>query len=1472
MKNRALVTGLCCIFFIFSFTQSFAGQKLLEDWNTTTVLDAAWGGSDVQDQNIYVSGGALHHHVRPYSTLITSNNLSILSSFPYSTANNLKGFQSKIRIESIGNISSAPGIAFAAAEFGGVYYNINATPTSIVGDISFFAHFGDRGNGLEAWYVLVRNDAPDYSSWTELATGVFPPPNGGWQTGTDYILAIAYDGSNSFTSTLGGRPTDISPVVGPERGNSAWWATKSIITNVKLNESFIGDPDAYAMHAVYDDVQIDTGSGLTLHDNFNAADESLSTLLWDSGTLVRQSTVTNGMVKVSLKTASGDTVVENGFRYTVGLPTEHQSTDILQADMKIEGNTMQSAARARVAIGGVFGNGKYTTAGNGNDGAIQFNANVEKKVNSSDYRVICNSFMEGENLNAEVEIMWEHVPALPDTWYTATLSKTGNTLYCQIAETSTGTVILSASKDVTTVAGISPIVPVGETRELFVRDIYAPAEVIGYYDNVYVKNAFRADVNQDGNINLTDAMLALQIITGNSPEIPRMAYGVDVDGDNKIGLAEAVYVLQVAAQLPGVCGNNVVDPGEDCDSSDFNGHTCKSQNFDSGFLQCNNDCTFNTESCDTCGNGTAHYTEPCDISDFHGRNCGYYGFDSGSLACTQECNIDISGCKYNPICGNGIVEGSEMCDNSNLNGIYCTDLGYDDGSLGCTANCTFNFQGCRYDAQPVCGNGIVETNEACDSSAPITSTCNDFGFDYGSLVCTNCKIDKKNCTVAVPVFGDGITDPGEECDTGVPIGLQCSDFGDFNSGSPICQNGKIDTSSCSKMPVCGNAVIEAGESCDSSVPTGLTCNNFGNFNSGAPVCQNCQIDTSSCRYTPPCGNGIVEVGETCDSAVPPGLNCTDFGFDGGMLSCQGCQLDKSACTYQSVCGDGVVEGSEVCDTTLSPAIKCSDFGNYDHGAPVCQNCQIDISDCKKSPVSVCPNGIVDQGEGCDPLLHAGLDCTSFGFEAGTVSCQNCQISTAGCSGSIPQPICNDGIVQGDEKCDGSNLNNMTCTSLGFAGGTLSCNQCQFNTVACLPKPVCPNGRAEGLEECDGSDLNNITCGSFGFSGGTLSCTQDCKWQTDECKYICGNGIVDPGEQCDGANFKDRTCNSEGYVSGTLYCNSDCTLDKSHCTKCGNGEIDGSEVCDKQNLGGITCENQGYLRGIPVCSQDCKTINLNACSNCGDGKADAHEQCDGDSFHGSRLDTCNDFAGYENGVISCNNDCTWNLNNCKIAECGNGQAGGGESCDGNDLNGHSCEKLGYGSGSVTCNKDCSLNTSACLINMCGDNIALGSEVCDGSDLNDNSCEKQGFTGGTLKCSNDCINLDTTNCNNNPVCGNGIIEQGEQCDGPLPAYTSCGNMGTIFASGTLRCNSDCTFNADSCCTYWQPQLGYWHTQCDTGLGYTRGYWGGWLAYRMCGNGGHITEWSPVFCWIGFPSESFNSASEAMGAWNQAHESYP
>lgn len=56
----------------------------------------------------------------------------------------------------------------------------------------------------------------------------------------------------------------------------------------------------------------------------------------------------------------------------------------------------------------------------------------------------------------------------------------------------------------------------------------------------------RGDMNNDGSVNLKDAIVVLQILSGMSPS---QSIYLDLDGDRRVGVGEAIYVLQFTAGL-----------------------------------------------------------------------------------------------------------------------------------------------------------------------------------------------------------------------------------------------------------------------------------------------------------------------------------------------------------------------------------------------------------------------------------------------------------------------------------------------------------------------------------------------------------------------------------------------------------------------------------------------------------------------------------------------------------------------------------------------------------------------------------------------------------------------------------------------------------------------------------------------------------------------------------------------------------
>lgn len=245
---------------------------------------------------------------------------------------------------------------------------------------------------------------------------------------------------------------------------------------------------------------------------------------------------------------------------------------------------------------------------------------------------------------------------------------------------------------------------------------------------------------------------------------------------------------------------------------------------------------------------------------------------------------------------------------------------------------------------------------------------------------------------------------------------------------------------------------------------------------------------------------------------------------------------------------------------------------------------------------------------------------------------------------------------------------------------------------------------------------------------------------------CGNGVLDDGEQCDGAA---PSCTSLGFTGGTAFCNQDCTLSTIGCTgssgSCGNGVIDAGEACDGTNLQGSTCTTYGFTGGTLRCATNCQ-LDFTACT--------------------------------ETSVV-----------------CGDGVVAGGEECDGTNLNGESCTSLGYDSGTLRC-ATCAFDTSRCVSTgpVCGNGLIESGEVCDGANVNGLSCISFGLSGGTLGCASDCLDYDYTGCAADPVCGDGILNGFEQCDGFDFGPDTCASAG--YVSGTLTCLSDCTIDYSGC----------------------------------------------------------------------------
>jgi cysteine-rich repeat protein len=210
--------------------------------------------------------------------------------------------------------------------------------------------------------------------------------------------------------------------------------------------------------------------------------------------------------------------------------------------------------------------------------------------------------------------------------------------------------------------------------------------------------------------------------------------------DVKEGKGRGKFVKIELPSKTAVCGNGIVEPGEECD--DGNTADCDG---------CSNACTI----VEGCGDGVVCGTEQCD--DGNTTSCDGCSspctIETGLLcgdgitnaACGEECDPPVPGrcdaqCHRIPYCGDGIVDPGEQCDDGNT--VDCD---------ACSNACT---------VPTGCGDGIVCGTEECD--------------DGDTTSCDGCSA---TCMVEAPVrCGDGIvsTDCGEQCDPPGPGNPECN--------------------------------------------------------------------------------------------------------------------------------------------------------------------------------------------------------------------------------------------------------------------------------------------------------------------------------------------------------------------------------------------------------------------------------------------------------------------------------------------------------------------------------------------------------------------------------------------------------------------------------------------------------------------------------------------------------------------------
>lgn len=312
----------------------------------------------------------------------------------------------------------------------------------------------------------------------------------------------------------------------------------------------------------------------------------------------------------------------------------------------------------------------------------------------------------------------------------------------------------------------------------------------------------------------------------------------------------------------------------------------------------------------------------------------------------------------------------------------------DDDSGGNSNNINVNDNE-NQNSQGVCGDGNVDSGEACDD-----------GASNSDSIAGACRTDCRE-----PWCGDSVTDPGEDCDDGNGVNTDgclsaCAGTddccvanvcGDGYQNQTIvggdlvemCDDGNtVDDAVCSAdcaqdMTLCGDGSVDQGEECDYG---------GGNSDTVPDACRrNC--------HPAFCGDGVLDTGESCDGSDLGTDTCENLsgeGFTSGTLSCTaGCTRDTSLCTE---CGDGVIEWNEVCDGTNFAGETCATQGEQ-YGALSCNpddDCLVlDTTGCYSydatdfSDTSITTNLNDISGTGADHFMVVGDEALLREYDSGT---------------------------------------------------------------------------------------------------------------------------------------------------------------------------------------------------------------------------------------------------------------------------------------------------------------------------------------------------------------------------------------------------------------------------------------------------------------------------------------------------------
>ncbi len=304
----------------------------------------------------------------------------------------------------------------------------------------------------------------------------------------------------------------------------------------------------------------------------------------------------------------------------------------------------------------------------------------------------------------------------------------------------------------------------------------------------------------------------------------KTTYGAEIStacGDNCLNKGSKVWGA--------VCGNNIVEVGEECDSTSTN---CSDKCLWKGSAKCYG----TTSNC--CGNKT--------VDTSVGEEC------DGGAGCSTDSCLRLGSAAAGFTCGNGILESGEDEDYGQLNAKY----GIDAQCLNVGSKYPKN-NGVKI-TDAICGNGTKEAGEECD------------------LVGTNCKKMVRSVVAGKPMGVVEVASSTTVTGSDIASKVVCDYVEDTYCKADCTLKG---FPTCGTVKVCEQdntkACTQNITACDCYIPTGATvgfCDLDNNQIKSANETASCTNDISACN----CINKVIN-DNCCGDGSPDTYNYTVNG-------------------------------------------------------------------------------------------------------------------------------------------------------------------------------------------------------------------------------------------------------------------------------------------------------------------------------------------------------------------------------------------------------------------------------------------------------------------------------------------------------------------------------------------------------------------------------------------------------------------